>query len=233
MKLKIAIVDDEKEQTDYLAGLVTEWAKIARAVISIRTFPSSEAFLFEYEEDRVFDVLLLDIEMGDMDGVSLARRVRKEDSILQIVFITGYFEYVSDGYEVSALHYLLKPATKEKLFPVLDRATENLAARQLSLVISTAGQTLRIPLHDIVYVEASSNYSKLTTLHAEYRPKIPLSELEKGLDDTFFRCGRSFIVGLRHIRKISKTTVTIEGGLELPLSRGRYDDINRALIERL
>ena len=233
MKLKIAIVDDEKKQTDYLAGLVIDWAKIAPAVVSVRTFPSSEAFLFEYEEDRSVDVLLLDIEMGDMDGISLARRVRKEGRILQIVFITGYFEYMSDGYEVSALHYLLKPATKEKLFPVLDRATENLAARQLSLVVASAGQTLRIPLPDIAYIEASSNYSRIATSHAEYRAKIPISELENRLDDTFFRCSRSFIVGLRYVRKISKTAVTIEGGLELPLSRDRYDDINRALIDRL
>ncbi len=70
------------------------------------------------------DILLLDIEMGAMDGVTLAKTLRKENDTLQIVFLTGYSDYISEGYEVAALHYLLKPVQKEKLFSVLYRALD-------------------------------------------------------------------------------------------------------------
>ncbi len=77
-------------------------------------FPSAEAFLFHYAEDKSCDILLLDVEMGAMNGVELAKRIREENDALQIVFITGYTDYIAEGYDVSALHYLVKPVSREK-----------------------------------------------------------------------------------------------------------------------
>ena len=188
--------------------------------------------MFAYETDKSFDILLLDIEMGGMDGVSLAKSVRAGNKAVQIIFITGYMEYIADGYEVEALHYLVKPVQPDKLEAVLDRAREKLAVNERALFIPHDSGQIRLPLYDIRYLEAMRNY---TNLHAgeTYRIKKPLAELEKELDDRFFRVGRSFIVNLRFVQKSTKTDVYLADGYRVPLSRGMYKPLNEAIIARL
>ena len=89
MKFKIAICDDEQNQIDYMASIVASWSAHAGHNCEIRTFASAEAFLFEYEEDKAFDILLLDIEMENMNGIELAKRIRKDHNRAEIIFITS------------------------------------------------------------------------------------------------------------------------------------------------
>ena len=124
---KIAVCDDSAADMEYIQTLVREWA--GERCVQVKGFPSAEAFLFQYEEEKDFDILLLDIEMAEMDGVSLARRIRRDNTGVQIVFITGYSDYIADGYDVEALHYLLKPVKKEQFFQVLDRDNDYLRKR--------------------------------------------------------------------------------------------------------
>ena len=108
MKYKIAICDDSDADREYVLKMVNRWAAGAGQVVHTDTFTSAENFLFHYAEESDYDILLLDIEMGDMDGVTMAKQLRKNNDIVQIVFITGYSDYISEGYEVAAdLHYLM------------------------------------------------------------------------------------------------------------------------------
>ena len=116
MKYKIAICDDDAEQRAYVSDLVTLWAKKNRHLTEIKKYAEAKAFLFDWAEEKDFDILLLDIEMPEVNGIDLAKAVRRENSTVQIVFITGFYEYFSDGFDVSALHYLIKPADTAKLF---------------------------------------------------------------------------------------------------------------------
>lgn len=228
---KIAICDDSPADTLYLQGLVSKWAKSYGAVVEVLTFLSAEAFWFQYEEDKAFDILLLDIEMAEMDGVTLARKVRSGNQEVQIVFITGYTDYIADGYEVEALHYLLKPVKEEKLFEVLERAIAKLARNERALMLDTSDGAVRVPLYEIRWIEVQRNY---VTIHAaeDYTVKKSLSEVEAELDDGFTRTGRSFIVNLKQVRRIGRTEVILADGSMVPLSRGYYEKLNRAMIER-
>lgn len=116
MDYKIAICDDSAPDREYLLNLVKRWAKNCGHQVQISLFTSAEHFLFSYEEEKDFDILLLDIEMGDMDGVTMAKKLRQENHAIQIIFITGYSDYIAEGYEVAALHYLMKPVREEKLW---------------------------------------------------------------------------------------------------------------------
>ena len=232
MIYRFAICDDESTEIDYLKQLVQQWANKHSYSTSIDTFPSAEAFLFQYAEDKSYDILLLDIEMANMNGVQLAKTIRAENKEVQIIFITGFMEYISDGYDVDALHYLLKPISEEKFFSVLDRAVEKLKRNERILILDLGDESVRIPLYEIQYLEVQRNY---VTVHGknEYTIKSSLSELEKELDNVFFRVGRSFIVNLRYVRRITKTDVFLSNGSSIPLPRGLYKTINRAMIECL
>lgn len=231
MDYRFAICDDEAEYAEYIGRLATRWARQAGASVEIERFPSAEAFLFRWEERRDFDVLLLDIEMTGMNGVALARAVRQDNDDVQIVFITGYTDYIAEGYEVSALHYLTKPVNEGKLFQVLTRAVSRLARNEPVLTLELPGEVVRLPLGRIRYLEVLHNY---VTVHAEqdYTVKRPLGELEKGLDSRFFRVGRSYIVNLACIRRVARTEAELSTGERIPLPRGQYDKLNRAIIDK-
>lgn len=141
MAYRIAVCDDSAADREYTAGLVRAWAAETDNQVSISLFSSGENFLFRAEDEGSFDILLLDIEMGAMDGVTLAKKLRQKNETLQIVFITGYSDYIAEGYEVSALHYLMKPVKKEKLFSVLNRAAEKLR-RDENMLHLEAGDSL-------------------------------------------------------------------------------------------
>lgn len=226
----LAICDDNQADAAYLQTLTEKWARDTQTVLQAEVFPSAEAFLFRYAEEKSFDLLLLDIEMGQMSGVELARKIRQENRRIQIIFITGYMEYIAEGYDVEALHYLLKPVTEEKLFGVLGRAAERLKAKEKELCLVLPGEVVRIPLSEIRFLEVQRNY---VTICGEetYTVKKSLNELEKELDQCFCRTGRSYIVNLHFIKKITRTQVILKDGRELPLSRNFYEKVNRAMIQ--
>jgi len=232
MHILFAICDDDPKYASYLEQLAARWARQAGAEVDMERFPSAEAFLFRYEERRDFDVLLLDIEMGGMDGVTLARTIRRTNDDIQIVFITGYADYIAEGYEVSALHYLTKPVNEEKLFQVLTRAVSRLKRNEPALTLELPGETVRLPLGRIRWLEVSHNY---VTVHADrdYSVKRPLGELEEELDSRFFRVGRSFAVNLTCIRRVTRAEAELTSGERIPLPRGQYDRLNRAIIDRM
>lgn len=232
MKLNIAICDDERQQMEALHSAVLWWGQNSSHVCDVAVFSSAEAFLFEYDGNNSYDILLLDIEMEGMSGIELAKRLRQDGCHSEIIFITSHFEFYGEGYEVDALHYLIKPVDREKLCSVLEKAAGRLAAEPASVIINCEGKTIKLPERNILYAEALLHYTLIYTADCEYKIKENFSEFAKKLSDDFYHTHRSYYVSLKHIRRISRTSVMLDNGAELPLSRGKYDDINRAFIER-
>ncbi len=230
MVFHIAVCDDELVERQYIENIVTKWAKVNKLDTKIDLYDSSESFLFMYQEKKDYDILLLDIEMKKMDGVTLAKKIRQDNETVQIVFITGYSDYILEGYEVSALNYLMKPIYEEKLMMVLDKAIEKLAKNDKVLTFITNCEMIRVPIYQINYVEVFGNY---ITIHAndEIKIKMTLSELEKELDERFYRVGRSIIVNLTQISRVTKKEIKLNSGILIPLPRNAYDKLNRAIID--
>lgn len=229
MNYRIAICDDSPGDREYVAHMVEHWAAISGHTVHIHTFPSAEGFLFHYTEESNYDILLLDIEMGAMDGVTMAKKLRKTNETIQIIFITGYSDYISEGYEVAALHYLMKPVKEEKLCSVLDRAAEKLARNEKVLTFEVGGEMVRVPIYQIRYADVFGNY---VTIHAasDLTVKMTLGKLESQLDGRFYRVGRSTIINLTQISRVTKTEIKLSDGTAIALPRGAYEGVNRAII---
>ena len=230
MAYRVAIVDDSNIDAEYVHSILESWAQDRRAGVQAQRFPSAESFLFHYAEDKDWDILLLDIEMGAMDGISLAKRIRQDNEMVQIVFVTGFGDYISEGYEVSALHYLMKPVKQDKLFAVLDRAVAAMRKTERVILLPVGGEMLRLPVGQIEYVEAFSHAVAVTTEADTIQVKMPISEIEKLLGEGFVRCHRSYLVGLKHIARLSKTEVILDSGKALPLSRSAAAFVHKAFI---
>ena len=230
MAYRAAIVDDSAQDGAFVREILTCWADQRGLALEAAVFSSAERFLFQYAQDKDWDLLLLDIEMGAMDGVTMAKRVRAHNEAVQIVFITGYSDYIMDGYEVAALHYLMKPVNRQKLLTVLDRSLEKRRQEERCLNLEAYGELVRLPFYEIRYLDVHQNY---VTIHAkaDYTVKHTLADFEKELDSRFCRVGRSMIVNLKYIQRVTKTELRLSDGTVLPLPRGAYEPLNRAIIQ--
>ena len=222
MKYKIAICDDSGADRQFVLNMVRAWASSAGHTVHIDDFPSAESFLFRYAEESDYDILLLDIEMGAMDGVTMAKELRKSNDTVQIIFITGYSDYISEGYEVAALHYLLKPVTYERLAQLLDELSSMRPAATDELVIKTSFGYHALRLSDIEYAEARNKH---VVFHLRDGRDIEALESFRSVEDrleqnaVFFKCHRSYQVNLRNIDHFDRTDIIMRSGACIPLSR--------------
>lgn len=197
----------------------------------IGEYPSAEAFLFAYDDNKCCDILLADIEMDGIDGVEMAERVRQNDDLMQIVFITGYPDYMSRGYDVSALHYLLKPLAEEKLYEVLDRAMKNIEKKGRRIILSTADGEWATTLDAILYTESSLHNIRIYARDGVHEVRMTLSALRAQFDDRFVVTHRSYTVNLSHAVSILKGEIVLDSGDRIPVSRGEWQQVRRAFVE--
>ncbi len=231
MIINLAICDDEDIQIEYLKKLIYSFEKENKLNINIKSFNSSESFLFYYEEDKNFDILLLDIEMGKINGIDLAKNIRKENENIQIVFITGFYDFISEGYDVNALHYLLKPVEKQKLFSVLNKAIKLVNKTETPLIFKIGNESVLVNKNDILFIEAMAHNSKINLMNGEIiTVNEKISSLENTLGDEFIKCHRSYIASIKNIKKISKTNIIFDNDKEVPISRNLYNTSHKAFI---
>ena len=229
MPLTIAVCDDNEDQTAELRRLLEEWSADKPFALVIDEYASAENFLFRYP-DRPCGLLLLDIEMTGLNGMDLAKKLRAEGDMLPIIFVTGYSEYMSEGYEVEALHYLMKPVYREKMFSVLDRYIKKRVPEN-EIMLECGDKTLHISPDMIMYCEAMGKKSAVRLSDGKtLECSLGISALLSLLPKELILCHRSYIVNLRHVRSIGRAELTLDGGSVIPISRRLYKDINEKFI---
>lgn len=231
MPLTIAICDDNENQISELRRLLDEWSADKPFALAIEEYISAEGFLFSYS-DKPCDLLLLDIEMRGLNGMELAKRLRSNGDMLPIVFITGYSDYIAEGYDVEALHYLLKPVAKRKLFAVLDKYVEKRYVKTDELLIETADGATHISADRITYIEA---FGRKTAVHLSDDTIIDctmsISKFSAMQVNGFVSSHRSYIVNLRYVRSIGKVQITLDNGDNIPISRRLYNEVSKKFID--
>ncbi len=226
----IAICDDDKEQIRYLRGLLLEWSKSKPFALEIEEYESAEQFVFK-NADSPCELLLLDIEMARLSGMELAKKLRRSGDMLPIVFITGFSEYMSEGYDVEALHYLLKPVSPEKLYEVLDKYLNKHMIKSEEILVETEKGAAHIPADSIAYIEAFGKKTRLCRADNSFVDcEMSLGEFSRKDINGFVSPHRSYLVNLRYVRAIGKTAVVLDSGKEIPLSRRLYAEFNRSFI---
>jgi DNA-binding LytR/AlgR family response regulator len=231
--IHITICDDEPVEVTYLTALTRRWAKERGVLTRLSGYGSAEGFLFDCGDrvdDIQSDILLLDIQMKAIDGLTLARRIRRHNERVQLIFITGYPDFIAEGYDVSALHYLLKPVDETKFFEVLDRAAVRLRQAPRIITFPKTGGDVKINADDILYAEVISHTVTLYLINGKEIFTMRISEMEALLGEGFIKCHRSYIVSIKHIRRVTKTAMVLNNGREIPLSRSLYDTANQAFI---
>lgn len=233
--LKIAICDDEQPIRDYLKKL-TEKCTDAQ----VHVFAHGEELL---SDPTTYDIILLDISLnqkpdsGKRNGMEVAKKIRETSDVI-IIFVTALKEYVFEGYDVGAFHYLLKPVDEQKFMEVMDRAISQIRKEKNAqpLIIRIDGNHIKIPVNNIIYAE---NEARKIVLHTKnmkeetYSFYEKMEVLEQKLGDDFFRSHRGFLVNLQEVVRYDNANIELKNGDKVFLAKQKYNDFVTAYMNYL
>lgn len=227
--MQVWICEDEPAQRALLEGYVREFFCSA-GNIAVRSFSSGNQVLFELDEN-VPDILLLDIQMDGIDGVQLAKRIRKRDEKTEILFVTAAVDYIYEGFNVNAVNYLLKPVKKEQLFACLEKARELAMQQEEPWLLQVGREVCRLDRSKVLYVESDDHYLEIHCQDKVYRVKMNMKDMEQELSGSrFCRMGRSYLLNLEAVDRLTPEEVQMVNGDRLPVPRGRYREISSRFI---
>ena len=229
--MRICLVDDDSTQLTYLKVIIEKWSNKNNIISNLSFYRSAEEMLFENNESYPYDMIVLDIQMGKINGIELAKKIRETDKNVIIAFISGMANYVFEGYEVQAIRYILKPVKDKKVYELLDYANAHLIKETKYYIISVSGEKKKINYDDIIYFESMGHYIVFHLENTEYDYKYNISDLCHDLAGTeFIRTHRSYVVNIKYIEKITRNECQLIGNIKVPLSRNSYKIVNEKFI---
>ena len=216
MTLRVLLVDDEELARSRLRTLLADCASPG-AVVAAEAATSEQAF--NALQGGTFDVVLLDVRMPGLDGVSLARQISSLAASPAVVFVTAHAEHAVQAFEVAAIDYLTKPVRLERLQQALQKVEQSIQSNRVRiadlnddvLIIQDRGQTVRLPLSEVLYLKAELKYITVRTATRSYILDGSLNELEEKLAAGFMRIHRNALIARRAVRALEKHYDADEG----------------------
>ena len=228
--IKIAIVEDESMCADQLRDYLMQYEKEQGEALDVTIYSDGDEIVRRYKAQ--FDIILMDVEMKFMDGMSAAEEIRKVDTEVVIIFITNMAQYAIRGYAVDAFDYVLKPVSYFAFSQRLSRAIGRMKKRSQKIIsVNIKGGTIRIDVANIYYVESQGHTLIFHTASGNYEASGTMKDVEDKLGEmNFFRGNKGYLINLAHVDGICEGCATVKGD-SLILSRARKKEFMEALTK--
>lgn len=232
MIVRIGICDDESHVRLKLREALEKCLIGYELSCEFYEFSSGEALLASYPPS--LDLLLLDVKMGQLNGLETAKKIRSFDSVVDIIFLTSFIEFMQEGYVVRAYRYLLKPIDEKKVLKhIIPCIEERLLKQDSYLLIRDKGTVYKIDIHSILYIETQKPRVVIHTLNQPYEVRMSLLEMERRLSGyPFFRSHNSYLIHLSYVEQLSMNTVRIKQD-EVPVSKHRVKALKLSMLKLL
>lgn len=233
--MRIAICEDNEQELAHIGSLLTRYQQEHKVALTFTSF-NCGSLLLDSLSNHTFDLLFLDILMPGMTGISVAKEIRSRNKNVKIIFLTSSSEFAVESYRVNATNYLLKPITKEDLFPILDNLYLNDLKQEPVLYLKSEGNIFAIPFSEIVYLEVMNRRVRFYLINGTIREVFGyLADYETKLlaNQAFAKTHRSYIVNFQHIREISSEGISTDINRHIPVSRNCYTQTKVAFTKYL
>lgn len=226
--LKLAIVDDDAAYRTEIKQLLKEYEQDYGEKFMIYEYTDGDELIEHYEP--VFDIILLDVEMQFMDGMTAATDIRKVDNEVIIIFITNMPQYAIKGYQVGALDYILKPISYYPFSQTMKRAIGKKNSTETKYIIAALhGIRQKIDVSTIKYVEVLNHDLIFHTTENDINSKGSLKEVIKEIkSDNFFICNKGYLINLEYVDAVDGNNVVI-GKDVLLVSRAKKKPLIEAI----
>lgn len=218
--MRFALCDDLKQDRELLRAYLRDALAERRITADIEVFDSGDALL-EHLSREPFDAYFLDIYMQGMTGVQTAYRLLEKDARTVIVFITSSPDHMADGFQIGAVHYLVKPVTLDSVGQALERVLRLLDKPEAYITLQIGRMEKQVLLEDIVFVESRERQCLIHTKKEVMPPYIRLDELQAMLDDRFLRCHRSYLINMAETEGLFSDGFLMSDGAAVPVKRDK------------
>jgi DNA-binding LytR/AlgR family response regulator len=226
--IQIAIVEDDDHYVKLLNRYIEKYQKESGIRFCVHTFADGADIVEDYK--GIYDIILMDIEMKIVDGMTAAEKIREVDSQVVIIFITNMPQYAMKGYAVEALDYVLKPINYYSFSQRIDRAISRMDKRsERYLSITNKGGVQKVELSKLLYVEVQDHDLFYHTKDGTFSQRGTIKEVETALEkEPFFRCNKCYLINLEHVERFEGASVIV-GNETVQVSRARKKDLLEAL----
>lgn len=230
--IRIAVAENSPEEMARMTDYLERYRQEHELVFQVSCFADG-ADLMEYYQP-VYDVIFLDIEMPNMDGMATARRIRNVDAEVILVFVTHMAQYALKGYEVRAMDFLVKPLEYEAFAFRMDLLLQRVSGQnERELLLSNRNETRKISVDRLIYVEANKHKMCFHTESGVFETNCTMKWVEEQLEGAdFFRCDHGLLVNLRYVTWVGQNEL-LAGGNRLKVSRPKRKQFMQALADYL
>ena len=228
--MKIAICDDEQVIREEINAMLSEFFLSHNMTCAVDQFPTGESFV---RVNGDYDLVFMDYQLTDGNGIDFAKRVREENSKIFIIFSTSYQEHVFESFTLDTFRYLVKPISKESVFSALE-AFVQLYQTDRKIIISTPDKDYFVDADEVMYLEADKKYTTVRTTSGYHKSYWGISKYEAEINNShFYRTHRSYIVNMKYISVIEKKTISLTNGEKIVISPKNYDEFIKSYMSYL
>ena len=233
--IRIAVCDDEKYFREKIGALLQEYSSAREFGINVESFASGEEFLAS-EKKEMFDVIFLDINMDELDGMETAQKIQDVSNDIFIVFVTAFVNYAIEGYRVDAVRYILKNNVNfsELVFECMDAITMKMNYVVKKKTFNFNEGTKNVSLERLLYIESRLHKLEFYIMEDQlnkYSLYGTLNDMEAELaDNNFVRIHQSYLVNMKHIAKVSRYEVLLSNGIKLEIPKVRYKFVEETFV---
>lgn len=236
--MQIVICDDNREDLTNLEKLLLEYNTYCHGIrFEIEKFLDASLLLNKIQKDKPADIYILDIIMSNISGIDLGSQIRKMNSKSIIIYVTTSDGFAMDAYDIHAIRYLLKPIQKNDFFEAMDYALSYMDIKSEAVfLVKTKEGLVSIPYSKIEYIE---NSARKLEIHLADGEKITSIFIRKSFDEeikelindrSFMRVHKSFLVNLRYVKKLTRSDITMDSGINIPISRKSTPDVKKEYL---
>lgn len=236
---RVAVCDDQilfAESIVKMCEIILEKRFGDTKDFSVELFTNGNDLISKHGKKKKFDLIVSEIQMKEMDGITMASIIRTKDKNVPIVFLTTTDEFIMKGYEVHAYRYLIKASEEygnwNQIESLIDRILNERKRSNKMLLLKDGGSYKRILVNDILYLEINGRGTKIHTKREKLLSKEKMSEISKHLDENIFmKCHQSYIVNLKYACEIKRYNFVLVNNGTIPISRAYWEDVKTAFLQ--
>lgn len=230
--LQIAICDDEQFYREKLLSLVRQYLEQRDLAYTAQLYASGEQFLAQYENNVKYDIVFMDISMKELDGISTAAQMCAFHNTTYLVFVTAFIDYALEGYKVNAVRYIMKDTLDTAIPECMNAILQKMQLSKVTFCFMDGERTLYTD--NLLYIESQKHKAFFYYMQAgitTFQLYEKLDHIEKLLSaHGFLRIRNSYLVNMKHIRKLCNYSVVLDTGETLPIPRLRFQTVKEQFI---